>query len=44
MTRYQVLERQGVMPGHEALEQLRIGEGRDGPILEEAADLPQCSA
>jgi hypothetical protein len=44
VTRHQGLERLGVVTRDEALEQLRIGEGRDGPILQEAADLPQYGA
>ena len=44
VTRHQGLERRGVMPGDEALEQLRIGEARDGPIRQQAVDLPQCGA
>ncbi len=34
----------GIVPGDEALEQLRIGESRDGSIRQEAIDLPQCRA
>ena len=44
MTRHQGLERRGVMPGDEALEQLRIGESRDGSARDEAVDLPQYGA
>ena len=42
--RHQDLERRGVLPGGEALEQLRIGESRDDPTREEAVDLPQGGA
>ena len=44
MMRHQGLECRGVVPGDEALEQLRIGESRDGPIRQEAVDLPHCGA
>jgi hypothetical protein len=42
--RHQGLERRGIPPGGEALEQLRVGESRDDPIREQVVDPPQRGA
>ena len=44
MMRHQGLERRGVVPGDESLQQLSIAESRDGPVRHEAFDLTQCGA